>query len=42
VMGDAERTQDRQTDMQKVEIGCAGCSDGDAQQPHCLFSLSFL
>jgi hypothetical protein len=29
----------QKTDMQKVGARCAGCSDGDAQQPHCFFSL---
>jgi hypothetical protein len=37
-MGDAERTQNRQTDR-KIGARCSGCSDGDTQQPHC-FSLS--
>jgi hypothetical protein len=36
--GDAEKTQDRQTEN---GIRCAGCLGGDAQQPHCFFSLLF-
>jgi hypothetical protein len=39
MMGDAERTKDRQTDMQKVGARCVGHSGGDAKQPHCFLPL---